>query len=132
MKTRTTQRGFSLIELMIVVGIIGIIAMFAYPTYQRYVERNNRNAAQQFMLEVANRNQQFLLDNRIYAADIATLNMTVPAEVDLHYTIDLDVDNTKAPRTMTITATPDKGTSQAADGALSINHVGTKTPADKW
>lgn len=126
------QRGFSLIELMVVVIIIGIIAMFAYPTYQNYITRSNRSAAQQFMLELANRNQQYLLDNRIYATNVGLLNMAEPPEVTMHYTITMVVDNAVAPRTMTITATPDKGTSQASDGALSINHIGTKTPADKW
>lgn len=45
-------KGFTLIELMIVVAIVGIIAAIAYPSYQTYVERTRRNLAQADLLEV--------------------------------------------------------------------------------
>ncbi|WP_336269087.1 type IV pilin protein [Vreelandella arctica] len=49
------QRGFTLIELMIVVVIVGIIASIAYPSYTRYVERSQRAEATAVLMEAASR-----------------------------------------------------------------------------
>lgn len=124
------QSGFSLLELMIVVVIVGILAAIAYPTYQSYIVRGNRAAAQAFMMDVANRQKQYFLDKRSYAADLATLNVTAPPEVSRHYgTISIAVSS--PPPAFTITATP-TSTQQSGDGALTLDSSGAKTPAGKW
>jgi type IV pilus assembly protein PilE len=61
------QRGFSLIELMIVVAILGILASVALPAYNDYVRRA---AIQEAFSELSNwrvRMEQFFQDNRSYA-----------------------------------------------------------------
>ena len=47
------KKGFTLIELMIVVAIIAILAMIAVPMYQRYIERSRNSAAQSMLQQVA-------------------------------------------------------------------------------
>lgn len=131
MKTTTkTQSGFTLIELMVVVAIVAILAAIGYPSYTQYLVRANRSAAQQFMLDIANREEQYLLDARVYTNTLGTggLNLTTPPDVDRYYTITV----TGEPSTYTITATPKVGTSQAGDGNLTLTNTGAKSPADKW
>lgn len=129
--TRERMRGFSLIELLITVAVVGILATIAYPSYQSYLVRSNRSAAQSFLMDIAQRQQQYLLDARAYAGDVKTLNLAVPAKVDSTYAVNI-LPAVGPPPGFTAIATPRAGTPQAADGALSIDQAGTKTPADKW
>lgn len=123
--------GFTLIELMIVVAIIGILTAIAYPSYQQYVIRANRTAAQAEMMDIANRQQQFLLTNRSYTSK-TTLELNgyaLPSDVSSKYGYTIALGNAAAP-SYTITFTPTG--SQASDGDLVLTSEGVKTPADKW
>lgn len=120
--------GVTLIELMVVVTIIAILAAIALPNYRQYVIRGHRSAAQSQMMDIANREQQFLLMNRAYA-DRATLEANgyqLPTEVGEKY----DWDVVPVGTFFTITLTP-KG-AQASDGPLTLDSAGNKTPVEKW
>jgi len=124
-----TQKGFTLIELMVVVVVIAILAAVAYPSYRAYIVRSNRNAAQSFLLEVASRQERYLLDARQYAADIATLGATIPSTVSKNYTITTTDNGGTTPPTYAVTATPtgSQATDDAKCGALSIDQTGAKS-----
>lgn len=132
MTSTRRARGFTLIELLIVIAVAGILAAIAVPSYQSYVVRANRAAAQNAMLDIANRQQQIFISNRGYAATLAGLNYSLPSEVVGKYTAALVVDNTATPPTFDLTFTPVSGTTQVSDGALTLDEAGNKTPADKW
>lgn len=123
----THPAGFSLIELMIVVAIIGILASIAWPNYQEYIRKTNRTAAKSFLMEVMQRQQQYLLDARSYAATLTDLGMTVPPDVSKNYDI-LAFTIVASPPSVTVTA--DAKGDQAVDGDLSISSTGATT--GKW
>jgi type IV pilus assembly protein PilE len=126
------QAGITLIELMIVVAIIGILAAVAYPSYQEHVRKSNRAEAQAFMMDIAQRQQQYLLEARRYAKDLDELRIEdLPGKVGQFYTLSF-VDQTDTPPAFTIKATPKTGTAQAVDGELTLSHNGTRTPPGKW
>lgn len=47
------NKGFTLVELMVVVAIVGILSMVALPTYQGFVKSSNRSAAQADLMSLA-------------------------------------------------------------------------------
>lgn len=73
--TRTRTRGFSLIELMIVVVIVAVLATVAYPSYVRHIEKTRRVMAQGCLLELG----QWM--ERHYTQNLATgyANATLPS-----------------------------------------------------
>lgn len=123
--------GFTLVELMITVAIVGILAAVAFPSYTQYIVRANRSAAQAQMLDIANRQQQFLLANRAYATKsvLTSSGYTLPTDVGARYGYDITVGTDSLP-SFTITLTP--AGAQASDGALTLNSEGVKTPIEKW
>lgn len=125
------QNGFTLIELMVTVAIVGMLASIAYPSYTSYIIKGNRSAAQAQMLDIANRQQQFLLANRAFAST-TTLNSSgymLPSTLTGKYTHAVDVGTGTVPSfTITFTATGN----QTSDGNITLNSDGVKAPAAKW
>jgi type IV pilus assembly protein PilE len=73
LRNKTRQRGVTLLELMIVVTIVAIISAFAYPSYTQYVVNTKRTAATSTLMQIADRQQQFFMDNKSYTADLTAL-----------------------------------------------------------
>lgn len=124
--------GFTLVELMIVVAIVGILATIALPSYRNHIIRSNRAAAQSEMLAIANREQQYLLANRVYA-DWATLGYSLAPEVSKNYNTPVITVGAGTVPSFTITFTPKE--TQASDGNLTVTSEGVKErdgDAAKW
>jgi type IV pilus assembly protein PilE len=125
------SRGFTLLELMIVVVVMAILASIAITQYSRYAYRARRADAKELLLRVANAQERYYSTFNTYAADPVTgaLKLGSANSERGYYTVTITGDNlTKA---FTATANVVAGGAQAKDvcGALSIDSSGVKLPA---
>src|SRR3546814_15806123 len=74
-------KGFTLIELVVAMAIVAILATIALASYQYAIVKSRRGSAKAFLMDAINREQQYLLDARAYAATLSDLNLAVPADV---------------------------------------------------
>lgn len=119
------QRGFTLLELMIVVAIVAILAAIAYASYADQVMRSRRAAAATCLQQAA----QFM--ERYYTTNLTYANATAPtcdSEVLAHYSAPAFV-GTPAGKTYTLQIVP-SGAQASRDTkchTLSINQQGVRT-----
>jgi type IV pilus assembly protein PilE len=76
MYTRTglkhrNSRGFSLIELMIVVAVVAILATLATSNYRSYMLRTNRNEGRIALMQIQAAQEKYFLQNNTYATTMA-------------------------------------------------------------
>ncbi|MEO5845968.1 MAG: type IV pilin protein [Caldimonas sp.] len=130
MNDSAKTRGFTLVEVIITVAIVAILAAVALPTYREHVRKSRRAEAQAYLMAVASRQQQFLLDTRGYAATLTTVGLAAPANVAAAY--DLAVAAAAGPPpTFRISAVPKATTDQTYErcGTLAIDQNGAKSAA---
>jgi type IV pilus assembly protein PilE len=108
----TAQKGFTLIELMVVVAIIGILASIAMPAYTDYVKKGKAAEATSTLADARVKMEQFFQDNRTYAGGPCPANGK-----NFDFTCDGDAT------TYTITAA---GTGDMADFSFDVNEANTK------
>lgn len=113
---------------MIAVAIVGILVAIAVPSYQNHLKKGRRADAQSFITQVAQKQQQYLLDARSYAygaGAVAELGLAVPTSVSDHYIVVVEPAAATVPPSFTVKATPSSA-AQSGDGELTITHTGAK------
>lgn len=121
-------RGFTLIELMVVVAIVGILVGIAVPSYQDSVRKSRRAQAKADLAEVAQAMERFYTVNNTYAgANLATISFTQSPKVgDPRYTIAFSGAVTAS--TFVLSAQPVGGQTSDKCGTLTLSNTGAKTP----
>ena len=139
-------RGFTLIELMVVVAIVGILASVAYPSYASQVRKSRRSDAVAELAAVQQAQERWRANNIAYSSDVSSSNTglklvsntTVASSYNPpsgYYSIAITGTSGSA---YTLTATSVSGSSQASDtGCTTLtvavsNGTAINTPAACW
>lgn len=128
-------RGFTLIELMVVLAIVAVILAFAYPSYRNQVMKANRSDGMIFILEIADRQERFYSDRGTYTTDITDLGYADTTSPDGHYTVAITDDpSNDITITYQITATPQGDQVDDTCDSYTFDSLGTRSssPAGCW
>jgi type IV pilus assembly protein PilE len=128
--------GFSLLELMLVVGIIAILAAIAIPSYNGYILKSRRSEAMINLVKFQGAYEEYNAQNNTYpASNTLPPSVVPPIPATTYYSYTSATTGT----TYTITATAIAGSTQVNDTAggvacstMTINNIGAQTPAVCW
>jgi type IV pilus assembly protein PilE len=120
------QKGFTLLELMIVVGIIAILATFAIYNYNRYGYRARRAEGRELAMRFASAEERYFTNYNAYTDDLTKLKLgSADTSDNGYYKVTIDGLGT-GNQAFTITATPQSGQSNDQCKNLTVNNVGVK------
>ena len=138
-KLSKRQRGFTLIELMVTVGIISILATIAYTSYSSFIVKSRRAAAASCLQERAHFLERFYATNLSYldpATGAAPAIAQCAPEVANFYQVGYAAASTA--RTFQLRAVPQANQQDPQCGTLTLNSAGqrgesgTRTVDDCW
>lgn len=113
------HKGFTLIELMMVVAILGILASIVFPSYTQYVQRTKRAEGVTALTDYNSKLAHYYLDNNIYGNGTSC---AIAAPTGLKY-FTFSCTST-SPQSYLATVT---GVGDIADTSYTINQTDTKT-----
>jgi len=79
------RRGFTLVELAVVVAVVAVLATLALPSYQGVVRKSRRAEAQATLFELALRQERWRTDHPEYARTAADIGAAGPQDRSARY-----------------------------------------------
>jgi len=76
---RSTRKGFTLVELAVVIVIIGVLAAFGVPRFMNAVEKAKAAEAFAYLAAIRDAQERYQAQNGTYATDLTTLDIQMPA-----------------------------------------------------
>ncbi|MBL4712399.1 MAG: type IV pilin protein [Gammaproteobacteria bacterium] len=135
-RSHIANRGFTLIEVMIVLAIIAILAAVAYPSYQDQIRTARRSDAMDALLTLQNLQEKWRANNTTYGT-LGDIGGSVNS-VDGRYTVAV-TGNTATAYILTVTAVGDQANDYSCAGGNNMtltisagNPRGVKAPATCW
>jgi type IV pilus assembly protein PilE len=107
-----SQRGFTLIELMIVVAVVAILAVVAYPSFQESIRKSRRADALAGLMRLQQAQERYRANQPAYAATAASMPGAGTESPERHYNLSIDA---AAPTSYTMSATAKSSSPQYAD-----------------
>lgn len=148
MRTNKGEKGFTLVELIIVAAIVGVIAAIGYPSYQESVRKSARTMGTASLMETLGRQEQYFVNNKQYSTNLMALgypangyyiNTEGQAQATAAgsvYLIQLAAAPAATTTTFSLEAVPQNGQVTDACGTLILTHTGARsqsgTPTNCW
>jgi type IV pilus assembly protein PilE len=129
---RRQQAGFTLLELVIAMAVLTLLVTMAYPSYLEHMNKVRRADALGPLMDLVNRQEQFMLDHKQYAGSMTLLGYAANPYItpEGYYSVAVVTAGCGTTPCYRFTATPVSGKAQAKDAkcaSLSINSAGSKT-----
>ena len=136
------QRGFTLVETMVVMVVVAILVGIALPAYQNSLNKGRRSDARSALMDAANRQESLMLDRNTYTENMTQLGFATDPMVsdERYYTVDAVDCGDGIDRCYVLTATPHPSGAQAGDTrctTLVVDSNGARTatgsaPMECW
>ncbi len=122
---KNNSRGFTLLELMIVVAVVAILATIAYPSYQSFVLRSHRAEAIEGLLSAQLRQEEWRVRNGSYTGTMSDIG----SPSSTYYTFSASASSSGVP-TYTLTATASGSQTSDTDcPTLTVTNADIKGPS---
>jgi len=129
------SKGFTLIELMIVVAVIGILTAIALPGYRSFILKSHRTEAINGLLDAASRQARYYTTNNTYTTSMTTLGYSadpnpVASASNLYFNVSVasvTAASTTAPASFVLQAVPQGTQANDSCGTFGYTDLGQRT-----